>query len=297
LTEVDRGDGDRGKDALTDLAAELDLARAAAREAGAVVMQYFGSRLEVTFKEPGQPLTEADLAADRLLRERLTVRRPGYGWLSEESIDSPDRLGRQRVWIVDPIDGTRSFIAGRPEFTISIGLAHEGEVVAGVVYNPALDELYSATLGGGVHVELGGRSAVALRLMEHAGDDVNAATSPRTILASRTEIGDGEFAGFGEEWRVEPVGSTAYKLARVAAGRGDVFLSRGPKSEWDICAGVLLVREAGGRVTDVLGGPPRFNGADPYVHGIIAAGVALHGAVLRQIGDLRPTERLRRVEE
>jgi myo-inositol-1(or 4)-monophosphatase len=276
---------------LIGLDVDLELARTAALAAGETVMRWFGTDMDVRFKEPGQPLTEADLAADRLLREMLTRDRQGYGWLSEETADTPDRLGRHRVWIVDPIDGTRSFIAGRPEFAISIGLAEDGEVVAGVVYNPATGELFSAVRAGGAFLEQVGSARVRL-----AGG--SAAPVVRTVLASRSEIAAGEFAGAGDDWQVQPVGSTAYKLARVAAGRGDAFLSRGPKSEWDICAGVLLVCEAGGVVTDLLHRPPRFNGADPYVHGIVAAASGrVHDDMMQRMNMLAPPTRLRHWKE
>jgi myo-inositol-1(or 4)-monophosphatase len=267
--------------------ADVDLAVAAARSAGETVMRYFGRDLVVEHKSPGQPLTEADLAADALIRELLTGARPDYGWLSEETADGPDRLARERVWIVDPIDGTRSFIAGRPEFSISIALAEHGRPVVGVVYNPARDELYSAARGKGAWGVTGGGPARPLRV------GTGAVRDQLSMLASRSEIAAGEFDPFRGGWRLEPVGSTAYKLARVAAGVGDAFLSRGPKSEWDICAGVLLVEEAGGRVTDLAAGEPRFNRADPYVHGVVASNVELHRSLLQRIAELPQGTRLR----
>jgi myo-inositol-1(or 4)-monophosphatase len=287
-----------------DPAADLELARQAARAAGALVMGWYGTRPRVEYKAPGQPVTAADLAADRLLRDRLMASRPGYGWLSEESADTPDRLDRRRVWIVDPIDGTRSFVAGRPEFTVCIGLADQGQVVAGVVYNPATDELFSALLGEGAWVEEQGRAPVSLGRggpapreagsAGQAGDLSGGDGGPRggrTVLASRTEMAAGDFAALAG-WQVEPVGSTAYKLARVAAGRGDLYLSRGPKSEWDVCAGVLLVQEAGGRATDLAGVQPRFNRRDPYVHGMMATlDPAIHGEVLQLVTRLPPPGR------
>jgi myo-inositol-1(or 4)-monophosphatase len=275
----------------TGVAADVALAIDAARRAGEVVMRYFGRDLVVEHKSPGQPLTEADLAADALLRELLTGARPDYGWLSEETVDGPDRLERERVWIVDPIDGTRSFIAGHPEFTISIGLAERGRPTAGVVYNPARDELFHATRGGGAFLSADGGTARPLRVGNGAIDD------QLKMLASRSEIAAGEFDPFHGGWRIEPVGSTAYKLARIAAGSADAYLSRGPKSEWDICAGVLLVAEAGGRVTDLSNREPRFNGADPYVHGLIATNGALHESLLLRIAELPHSTRLRRTKE
>lgn len=273
-----------------DVTADIDLAKAAARRAGAAIMRHFGTDLAVTWKTPAQPLTAADLEADALIHEQLVDARPDYGWLSEETVDTRDRLRRHRVWIVDPIDGTRSFIARLPEFTISIGLAEGGAAVAGVVYNPARDELFHAVRGGGSFVELQGGAPVPLRMRTHAVDD------RATLLTSRTELGAGELEPFRDAWQLEPVGSTAYKLARVAWSKGDAFLSRGPKSEWDICAGVLIVNEAGGRATDLHGVEPRFNRADPYVHGVLAASAQLHDVLAGRIAGM-PSGRSLRKEE
>jgi myo-inositol-1(or 4)-monophosphatase len=121
----------------------------AARAAGVEVMKWFRTDLEVILKSPDQPVTKADLASDAILKRMLLDSRPEYGWLSEETADTADRLSREYVWMVDPIDGTRSFIAGRPEFTISIGLAQNGVPVLGVVFNPSTDELYTASAGAG----------------------------------------------------------------------------------------------------------------------------------------------------
>ncbi|HEX6307007.1 MAG TPA: 3'(2'),5'-bisphosphate nucleotidase CysQ [Longimicrobiales bacterium] len=267
--------------------ADLTLAVDAARRAGAVVMGFFGRELAVRHKSPDQPLTEADLAADALLRDLLIGARPGYGWLSEETRDRPDRLARERVWIVDPIDGTRSFVAGRPEFAISIGLVVSGLPVLGVVYNPARAELFRAVRGGGAFLDRDGSADMRLHVS-------GASAGRRTMLASRSEIAAGEFDPFRDTWQIAPAGSTAYKLACVAAGRGDAFLSRGPKSEWDICAGVLIVTEAGGRATDLKGAEPRFNRPEPYVHGVLATNGTVHDTVLGEIGELPDPARLQR---
>jgi myo-inositol-1(or 4)-monophosphatase len=232
-------------------------------------------------------VTQADLAADALLHEQLIDARPDYGWLSEETVDGPDRLARRRVWIVDPIDGTRSFIARRPEFAISIGLVEDGIPIAGVVYNPARDELYGASLGGGAWAERNGgreRLTVSARRMDGA----------LRMLASRSEIAAGELDPFRDTWRIAPAGSTAYKLACVAAAHGEAFVSRGPKSEWDICAGVLLVAEAGGRATDLNGAAVQFNRPDPYVHGILATNGLVHDSLRGTLDRLPALPRLRR---
>jgi myo-inositol-1(or 4)-monophosphatase len=265
---------------------ELELALAAARKAGAAVMKYFGHDLVVQMKAPDQPLTEADLEADRILHDALMGVHPDYGWLSEETVDDRERLQHRRVWIVDPIDGTRSFIAGHPEFTLSIGLVEDTEPIVGVVFNPARDEMFYTCRAAGAWVSRAGAEAV------RCGARPLHIDRTASLLASRSEIAAGEFEPFRDQWDIQPAGSTAYKLACVAAGSGDAFISRGPKSEWDVCAGVLLVTEAGGRATDLNGLPPRFNQARPYVHGIIAASNPLHEALLARVRTLPQTARL-----
>lgn len=267
---------------------DLELAVSAARAAGDAVMRRFGEAHEVTYKEPDQPLTAADLEADEVLRARLLGARPEYGWLSEETKDAPDRLRRHRVWIVDPLDGTRSYIAGRPEFAVSIGLAEAGRAVLGVVYNPATGELFWGERRAGAWLEAPARpEAVRLHVTTQSTED------QAVLLASRSEIAAGEFDPFRGGWVLRPTGSTAYKLARLAAGAGDVFLSRGPKSEWDVCAGGLLVEEAGGRATDLAGGDLGYNRPDPHVDGILATNGRLHAYLLGVVAMLPPLRRRR----
>jgi myo-inositol-1(or 4)-monophosphatase len=262
-----------------DLRADLDLAIRAARAAGSEVMKHFRGGGEVRYKSPDQPVTEADLAADFMLRDMLLGARPEYGWLSEETADSPDRLGRERVWLVDPVDGTRSFVDGVAEFAVSIGLAVDGRAAAGVVFNPATDELYHASLGGGAF---------------RNGAPIRVSASPAALpvaLASRSEIRRGEFAELREEWEVRPYGSTTCKMVKVADGSAHLFLSRGPKSEWDVCAADLVVREAGGGVTDAGGRELRYNRPEPFVRGVLATGGVDHGAMLARVASLPPVRR------
>jgi myo-inositol-1(or 4)-monophosphatase len=265
------------------LTADLERAMRAARGAGELALKGWEGDLAVRHKSPDQPVTIVDIAADRLLHEVLLRGRPDDGWLSEESHDSPDRLQRRRVWIVDPIDGTRSYVARRPEFTISIGLADAGEIVLGIVFNPATGELFRAIRGQGAFLDdAGGTRRLSVRAM---------ANGRGLLLASRREIRDGEFEPFREDWDIAPLGSTAYKLARIAAGEADGVVSRGPKSEWDIAAGVLLVSEAGGRVTDLDGGRPSFNRPLPLVNGIVAGG-GVYDRLAEQTRSLVRLERL-----
>ncbi|HUG42333.1 MAG TPA: 3'(2'),5'-bisphosphate nucleotidase CysQ [Longimicrobiales bacterium] len=269
----------------TDPVDDLQLALSAVREAGRVVMESFRTVQEVRHKSPDQPVTQADLQADALLAERLLSARPDYGWLSEETVDRPDRLSRSRVWVVDPIDGTRSFIAGYAEFGISVGLIEDAAPVLGVILNPAREEMFWAVRGGGAFLRCGAGAELRLRMSEPAPDD------RPSLLASRSEIRRGEFHLLEEGHEILELGSTAYKMAGVAAGHGHAFLSRGPKSEWDVAAGVLIVEEAGGVATDLDGRVLVFNRPDPSIDGIVVAPPGLHGELLglvRGMGAVRP---------
>lgn len=253
-----------------DYTADLELALRAARAAGETVMPWFRAGAEVRFKSPDQPVTEADLAADRLLQEMLLGERPDYGWLSEETKDTPARLEKERLWVVDPIDGTNSFVQGRPEFAISIALVDRGRAVVGVVYNPAAGELYHAVTGGGAFLD-----GAPIRVSR-----TDEAAEARTVGASRWEMRRGEFDHFAAPWKVLPLGSTAWKMAKVADGTIDVFVSAGPKAEWDVAGAAVIVAEAGGRVTGPLGREFSYNQPNPAWRGVVASNGLLHDAVL-----------------
>ncbi len=261
-----------------DIPDDLALALRAARAAGEVVLRFFGHDTPVEYKSPDQPVTEADLLANRTLLELLIGERPEYGWLSEETADSRERLARDRVWIVDPIDGTRSFIQGHPEYAICIGLAAAGEAVVGVVLNPSTGEMYHATLGGGAF-----RNGVPIRVAAARGT-----AEAASLFVSRSEIARGEFEPLRSSWNILPLGSTAYKMVKVADGTGAAFLSRGPKSEWDICAPALIVTEAGGRVSTLAGETLRYNQPAPFMRGIIVSNGEAHPELLRRVAALAP---------
>ncbi len=217
--------------------------------------------------ERGDPLTAADEAADRVLRELLPAQ--GEGWLSEESIDDPVRLECRRVWVVDPIDGTREFIDGIPEWCISVGLVEDGLPVAGGIYNPVTEELVIGSLETGVEYQ--GRASSVTGLPDLDG---------AVILASRSEISRGEWDALDEApCEVRPCGSVAYKMALVAAGQADGTWTLVPKSEWDVVAGTALVRAAGGVVTLADGDAPGFNKPEPKFPNYVAAGQAVAGAL------------------
>jgi myo-inositol-1(or 4)-monophosphatase len=209
--------------------------------------------------ERGDPLTAADQAADRVLHDVLPAK--GEGWLSEESIDEPVRLGCRRVWVVDPIDGTREFIDGVPEWCISVGLVEDGLPVAGGIYNPVTEELVIGSLETGVEYQ--GRSSSVTGLPDLDG---------AVIVASRSEIGRGEWDLLDEApCTVRPCGSVAYKMGLVAAGQADGTWTLVPKSEWDVAAGTALVRAAGGSVIHADGTEPVFNQPVPRYPNLLAA--------------------------
>jgi myo-inositol-1(or 4)-monophosphatase len=221
-------------------------------------------------KERDDPVTEADHAADVVLRR--IVPRQGEGWLSEESADDRSRLSCRRVWVVDPIDGTREFVQGIPEWCISIGLLEDGVPVAGGIFNPVTDETVVGSLESGVTYN--GQPAAVLD-----GDDL----ARVTVLASRSEAKRGEWKRFeGAPFKVKPCGSVAYKMALVAAGRVEATWTVVPKSEWDVAAGTALVRAAGGQVTLSDGSEPTFNQERPVFPNLMAAGPRT-SAALREL--------------
>ncbi len=259
---------------------DLELAADAAREAGKILLSFFKSVYEVSEKGVDNPLTEADLASDKAIKEILTSARPDYGWLSEETADTADRLDKERVWIVDPLDGTKEFIQGVPQFTVSIGLAVEGRAMLGVVYDPNNDEMFAGEIGQG------GRGNVATLNGAPMQTSLTEQLKGSKILASRSEMKRGEFAPFEDDFEIEGIGSIAYKLALIAVGRGDSSFSLGPKHEWDVCAGAALVEAAGGRATARDGAPLAFNQKKTLTNGIMAANAFLHAPLVERCAPL-----------
>ena len=228
-----------------------------------ILQDFTPGAVQVEIKQGGDPVTKADRTVDTALRKLLP--QPDEGWLSEETVDDLNRLNKERVWIVDPLDGTKEFIAGIPEWCVSIAFAEAGKIVAAGICNPVANQVFLAsketgpTLNG-VPVGISTcKSLVGAR-----------------ILASRSEVKRGEWERFAAEpFTVVPTGSVAYKLALVAAGQADAIISLAPKNEWDIAAGVLLVETAGGRVTTLDDKPLLFNQEHTLVNGLVAANPTL----------------------
>jgi myo-inositol-1(or 4)-monophosphatase len=246
---------------------DLELIARALAEVRSLFAGFVGADLAVAIKFGGDPVTEADQAANALLFDLLPQR--GDGWLSEETADDPARLSARRVWVVDPLDGTREFVQGIPEWCVSIALVEDGEAVAGGIANPATGETILGAIGAGV--TLNGAPAAP-----RACPGLPAAE----VLASRSEVTRGGWSGFmSGPFTVRPCGSVAYKLALVAAGRTDATWTLVPKHEWDVAAGVALVRAAGGEVWIPDGSPVAFNRPVPKITGLAAASPAVAPAV------------------
>ncbi len=236
-----------GTTAASPHAADLALLAAAAREAGAMAMGFFGRSPEVWTKGDSSPVSEADLAVDRFLGEHLRAARPDYGWLSEETADNPARLDCRRLFIVDPIDGTRAFIRGDEDWTVSLAVVEDGRPIAAAVLCPPRDELFLAALGGGARL-----------------NGVSVTTTGATALSGSRMAGPkgfvrhAVFTDAGVE-HVPLVHSLAYRIALVAAGRLDAAAASSKACDWDLAAADLLVHEAGGRLADLEGRPVSYN--------------------------------------
>ena len=256
-----------------NLARELQVTILLAVKAGARLRRYQDGQTAPRFKVGGELVTEADLESDKIIRSGLTEAFPNDPVYSEEAMDSPERLSRNRVWIVDPLDSTSNFIAQGDEYTVSIGLAVQRKAVLGVVYNPRRKVLFAGYLGAGV--TFNGSPVQTTNVSEVA---------TARIAVSRTELHKGNFAN-SQPPLSRPLSSMAYKLARVAAGMDDAVISLKPRKEWGTCAGVALVLAARGRATLLDGSEIQFNRRElKQPMGMIACGAALHETLLRRFG-------------
>ncbi|WP_243372854.1 inositol monophosphatase family protein [Microvirga solisilvae] len=250
--------------------------RDAAHQAGALALPYFRAGEQTAarlwYKGHSSPVTEADIALDDFLKDHLTGLFPEAGWLSEETADDPSRLDRSHVWVVDPIDGTRAFAAGHPDWAISIALVKDGLPVLGSLYAPIHDKLYEATIGGGAWC-----NGQRLQLSETE-------TPARPRVAGPKPLVDRFERKTGPVERLPKVPSLALRLARVAEGTIDIGLVSHNSQDWDIAAADLILKEAGGLLTDFAGLPPAYNKPQPRHDEMIAVASRLHP---RAIGAMR----------
>ncbi len=233
-----------------------------------VLKDFTPGKIQSTLKDGGDPVTEADLLLDHVLKKELL--RDGEGWLSEETVDDQSRLEKECVWIVDPLDGTREFIQGVPEWCISIAYVANGRPEAAGICNPETDETFLGTRISGV--TLNGQPV-------HVSDKADLQTA--RVLASRSEVKRGEWERFEGAFEMVAMGSVAYKLARVAAGLDDATFTLVPKNEWDVAAGWLLVEAAGGIIIDKSGTTRTFNQPQSLLSGLISANPILHKKLLQ----------------
>lgn len=257
---------------------DLDLLCDAARAAGRLALALRDQGLKVRGKPDGSPVTNGDLAVDKLLSNTLRAARPDYGWLSEETADDPARLKAERVFMVDPIDGTSAYLKGAPWFVISIAIVEAGRPVSAAIYAPALDELYSAEAGGGARCNgqtIWSGEALTLTDCRMVGDV--------------KQFKSGLWPTPWPQMQVERRNAIAYRMALVAANRFDAAVSMGDKHDWDLAAGDLIAREAGAQVSDTRGRPLIFNTPQAANFGLICASAALFPLILARTAPIDPS--------
>jgi myo-inositol-1(or 4)-monophosphatase len=249
----------------SDVLERIEAALTAARE---VFARFTPGKIATEYKSGHDPVTQADRELDAALRKNLL--RDGEGWLSEESADDLSRLDRKRVWVVDPLDGTREFVQGIPEFCVSIAMVEDGNSVAAGICNPATNETFIGAVDCGLTYN--GTPARASQKRELDG---------ALVLASRSETKRGEWKQFETApFKIQAMGSVAYKLARVAAGLADITFTLTPKNEWDVAGGAALIASGGGFV-QTLSSRLTCNRKNPLIDGLVAGGPLLKAELLQ----------------
>jgi myo-inositol-1(or 4)-monophosphatase len=241
------------------------------REAGQMALRQWpghGHALESWEKTPGSPVCTADLEVDAFLKRELQALLPAAGWLSEETADHPERLGKGLCWLVDPIDGTRDFIRGRPGWAVSVGLVSESKPLIGTLVAPARDETWSATAGQGAW-----RNGKRLR------------ASTRTELPGARVPADSLPKEDRDLTMVAKPNSIALRIAMVASGEADLVATLRWGYEWDVAAAALIAREAGAAVTDAFGKPLAYNKRDPRAFGLLVCAPAIHQAAVERLAE------------
>lgn len=246
-------------------------------EAGKIALKFYHGEVKSWEKNPGDPVSEADLAIDTYLKETLLAAHPDYGWLSEETVDDPSRLNKERVWIVDPIDGTRSFIAGKPEFTVSAALVENGKPVCAALLNPVTEEFFQAVIGEGA--TLNGKKLICSDKTDLDG---------ARLLASRKAFEWHNWLEDAPNAKFDHLNSIAYRMAVVASQDYHASLSLSAKSDWDIAAADLILSEAGGLSTTSRNEALIYNQKDPVHETVISSGAALHPVLMDLLKDFEP---------
>lgn len=244
---------------MTKRQKDLDRIVKALESGGKIYRSRSMGSVRVGSKRGGDPVTDVEREVNQLLFETLV--QDGEGWLSEESADNEERLKCSRVWLVDPLDGTKEYVRRIPEWCISIALMEDGVLVCGGIYNPQTDEMFYGSHETGVICKI--NSSISKTDHEKRAGDI-------LVLASRSEVDRGEWKRFQtRDFRFKPMGSVAYKLALVAAEKADATWTLVPKNEWDVAAGVALLLAAGGQVRTSDGIPPSFNNRNTLFPGLV----------------------------
>jgi myo-inositol-1(or 4)-monophosphatase len=260
---VQEGVSDRDAELLTDTV----------RQAGTLALSMFRTELRTWIKGASSPVSEADIAANDLLEHKLRAATPDYGWLSEESVDDESRLGRRLVWIVDPIDGTRAYLAGREDWCVSVALVEGAAPVLAAVFAPVTGEFFFAARGKGAT-----RNHVPIQATSGATLDFSRIAGPKPLVQ---RLGEGP-----EEISLYPrIGSLALRLCRVAQGRLDAAFAGGQSRDWDLAAANLIVEEANGKITALSGDAILYNRRE-VTHGVlVAAGRDRHASIVEHFGN------------
>ncbi|WP_417423882.1 3'(2'),5'-bisphosphate nucleotidase CysQ [Hoeflea sp.] len=261
--------------AIDPYAEDLALILEASREAAEIAMRFFRKDPGVWYKNEGRsPVSEADVAIDRLLQTTLLAARPDYGWLSEEAEDNELRLSHRRIFVVDPIDGTRAYVAGREEWCVSIGIVEDGLPVAGVLVAPALGEIWQASLGAGAF--LNGKKLVF--------DTSEQGAAPLRVIVPDVVVKHMRPGTDGAVDKVPGGPSLALRLAAVARGDFDGVYIRPSSNEWDLAAADVMLGETGHRLVDLQGARMRYNAPDPSRELMLAASEGQLAQLLEPFG-------------
>jgi myo-inositol-1(or 4)-monophosphatase len=268
LADASAGGVHSGVSSRDRLSCDAALLIETVREAGALARSMFRTELKNWTKGGSSPVSEADIAVNDLLENRLRSARPDYGWLSEESVDDEARLGKPLIWIVDPIDGTRGYLAGREDWCVSVALVEHASPVLAAVFAPASDEFFFAMRGQGA-----ARNGVPAYATSGTELDFSRVAGPKPLV-ERLSRSSGEITLYPR------IGSLALRLCRVAEGRLDAAFAGGQSRDWDLAAANLIVQEANGNMTGLSGDPILYNRRE-VTHGVlVAAGRDRHASIV-----------------
>lgn len=266
---------------------EMSIALELAREAGAAILDFYEGPLDIEQKtgaDDYEPVTQADRVANEIIVSRLLKQFPADGILAEESVDTPHRLNKQRVWMIDPLDGTTGFIEGNGDFAVQIGLTENGSCILGVVYQPLTGVLYRAVRGKGSWIERPGLEPARARVSDHQDISTMRLAASRSHRSPRM---DKVVQAFGLREEVLR-GSVGIKVGLIVEQQCDLYIHLSPRTkQWDTCAPEVILHEAGGRLTDLFGQPLRYNDLDlQNRNGVVASNGVSHEGVVESLQPL-----------